>query len=84
MGKVTFLKRPGPAGTAREADASTPRSIDELSPIAPWRRRQFDAQLRAIIGVENAAQTSVCSFAEVTDDDERGAGAPLRLQLHGS
>jgi hypothetical protein len=59
MGEVTFLKRREPASTAREANASTARSIDELPPIAPWRRRQFDAQLRAIIGVENTAQTSV-------------------------
>ena len=84
MGKVIFFKRPEPADTAREADAWTARSIDELPPIAPWRRRQFDAQLRAIIGVENAAQTSVFPFTEVTDDDERRAGAPLRLQSHGS
>lgn len=84
MGKVIFFTRPEPADTAREVDAWTARSIDELPPIAPWRRRQFDAQLRAIIGVENAAQTSECPFTEVTDDDERRAGASLRLQFHGS
>ena len=80
MGKVIFFRRPEPADTAREADAWTARSIDELPPIAPWRRRQFDAQLRAIIGVENAAQTS--EFTEVTDDDERRAGAPLRRGVY--
>jgi hypothetical protein len=84
MGKVIFFKRPEPADTAREADAWTARSIDELPSIAPWRRRQFDAQLRAIIGVESAPQTCVCPSAEVTDDDEPRAGAPLRLQFHGS
>jgi len=57
MGDVIYLKRREPAGTAREADTSTARSIDELPPIAPWRRRPFDAQLRAIIGVESATST---------------------------
>ena len=75
MGEVIFLKRREPAGTAREADASTVRSMDDLPLIAPWRRRQFDAQLRVIIGVKSATQTSVCPFAEVMDDDERRAGA---------
>jgi len=70
MGKVILFKRPEPADTAREADGWTARSIDELPPIAPWRRRRFDAQLRAILGVENAAQTSECTFTEGTDDDE--------------
>jgi hypothetical protein len=56
MGDVIFLKRREPAGTASEAGASTARSIDELPPIAPWRRRQFDAQLRAIIAVESATR----------------------------
>jgi hypothetical protein len=57
MGEVIFLKRREAAGTAREADASIARSIDELPLVAPWRRRQFDAQLRAVIGVESPAQT---------------------------
>ena len=57
MGDVIFLKRREPAGTACEADASTARSMDELPPIAPWHRRQFDAQLQVIIGVESATQT---------------------------
>jgi hypothetical protein len=57
MGDVIFLRRREPEGTAREADASTARSMDELPPIAPWRRRQFDAELRAIIGVETTTQT---------------------------
>ena len=56
MGDVIFLKRREPAGTARESDASPAHSIDELPPIVPWRRRRFDAQLRAIIGVESATQ----------------------------
>ena len=84
MGRVIFFRRPELADSAREPDAWTARSIDELPPIAPWRRRHFDAQLRAIIGVENAAQTSECPCTEVTHDDERRAGAPLRLQFHGS
>jgi hypothetical protein len=57
MGDVILLKRREPVGTARETDASIARSIDELPPIAPWRRRQFDTQLRAMIGVESATQT---------------------------
>jgi len=80
MGEVIFLERRESAGTAPEADAWTARGIDELPSIAPWRRRLFDAQLRAIIGVENATQISVCPIAEVTDDDDRRT----RLQPHGS
>ena len=83
MGRVIFFRRPEPADTAREADAWTARSIDELPPIAPWRRRQFDAQLRAIIGVENAAPTSECPFTEVTHDDEGRAGATVGVVRRG-
>jgi len=80
MGEVISLKRRESAGGAREADTWRARSIDELPSIAPWRRRLFNAQLRAIIGVEDAAQISECPTAEVTDDDERR----VRLQSHGS
>jgi len=52
MGDVIFLRRREPAGTPHEADPSMARSIDELPPIAPWRRRQFDGQLRTILNAQ--------------------------------
>jgi len=81
MGDVIFLRRREPADASHEADPSTARSIDELPPIAPWRRRQFDVQLRRIIGVESAVETrDVARARAVLKGHHTGRSVALQTQ----